>query len=105
MNELNYHLEARIRYLTTEEGGRSSAVHTGYRGQFHYVNDSQVWDATQQFIGCNSVEPGDDVLARLKFISPLEHRTRISVGMKFTIQEGARIVGVGVIENINPRFI
>lgn len=60
---------------------------------------------SQQFIGCNSVETGNDVLARLMFTSPLDHRTRISVGMKFTIQEGVRFVGTGVVENINPHFI
>ena len=29
MNEIYYHIEARIRYLPTEEGGRSIAFHTG----------------------------------------------------------------------------
>lgn len=68
------------------------------------MDDLQPWDASQQFIGCESVDPGNGVLVKLKFMSPMEHRERIFIGMKFNIREGLRIVGVGVVENLNPEF-
>lgn len=40
-------IEAEIRYLTTEEGGRNSGVLSGYRGQFFY--DDRDWDGSQYF--------------------------------------------------------
>jgi len=52
-------LEAEIYYLTTDEGGRNTAVGNGYRGQFYY--DNHDWDATQQFLNKDWCELGTTV--------------------------------------------
>ena len=53
---LNPELEAEIYYLTSEEWGRRTPVHTGYRGQFHY--DGGDWDAAQEFVDKEVCNPG-----------------------------------------------
>ena len=98
------HIEAEIRYLTAAEGGRSSAVHTGYRGQFHYDDDDHIWDAPQTFVGKDWVEPGETITALISFMSPVEHHGRVFVGMKFHVQEGARVVGRGIVTKVFPRL-
>ena len=91
-------IEARITYLTAKEGGRSTPVFSGYRGQFHYGGND--WDAPQVFIDKEQVEPGESVRAYLGFLSPREHIGNIHVGMGFQVREGARIVGKGVVTKI-----
>lgn len=96
--EIPKDIEAKITYLTAEEGGRTTPVFSGYRGQFHY--DGNDWDAPQTFLNVEQVMPGETVSAHLGFISPSEHVGKVHVGMSFQIREGARIVGTGIVTKI-----
>ena len=91
-------IEAEIRFLTTEEGGRSSPAFSGYRPQFYY--DGRDWDAPHEYPDSYTVFPGETVRAFLGFLSPQEHIGKITVGMKFEIREGTRTVGTGVVTKI-----
>jgi translation elongation factor EF-Tu-like GTPase len=91
-------IEAKITYLKTQEGGRSSPVFSGYRGQFYY-NDKD-WDAPQSFPDVAQAKPGETVRAYLGFLSPQEHFGNIHVGMKFLIREDIRTVATGVVTKI-----
>ena len=86
-------LETEIYYLTSEEGGRKSAVHSGYRGQFHY--DGKCYDAGQEFINKDFCEPGETVKVFLQMLSPNNHIGKFFVGKAFEIREGVQIVGKG----------
>ncbi len=101
----NPHIKADIRYLSTFEGGRETPIHSGYRGQFHYENESPAWDAPQEFIDKDTVMPGERVTVHLKFMSPSKHINRLKVGLKFYVKEGARIVGSGIVTVIYPALL
>jgi hypothetical protein len=91
-------IEAEIYYLTTEEGGRSSFVYSGYRGTFHY--GGQYNSAAQEFIGLVKCYPGNIVKAYMAFAAPEAQIARLYEGLKFDITEGARIVAHGTILKI-----
>lgn len=92
-------IEATITLLPTSEGGRTGPAFTGYRPQFHY-DDSEVCDAEHEYPDVDEVRPGDTTRAYLRFTSPLNHLGRIVVGMEFTLREGARVIGTGVVTKI-----
>ncbi len=91
-------LEADIYYLTEREGGRRTAVASGYRGQFHY--DNQDWDAGQQFLDKELCQPGDTVKVLLQTASPDFHIGKLFIGKDFEIREGVKVVGKGIITKI-----
>jgi translation elongation factor EF-Tu-like GTPase len=70
MNSTKWHIiEARIRYVTTREGGRESGVSSGYRGQFFY--DGKDYDGFQSFPDfelTEVVEQGKEVRAFVQFL-------------------------------------
>ncbi len=96
-------IEAEIRFLTTEEGGRKSGVYSGYRGQFFYQGDD--YDGVQSFPDSpDSMIPlGTTVRASIRFRQERwedVHSKRITVGMPFEIKEGNRIVGRGIVKRV-----
>jgi len=100
---MNYHLEATIRFLTTEEGGRRSPTYSGYRPQFYY--DGIDCDAEHEYPDAEIVNPGDTVRTHLRFLRPEVHVGKMYVGMPFKIREGSRTVGEGTVTSIvDPRF-
>lgn len=92
------HFEATIFYLPSEEGGRSTEVRSGYRGQFYYGGKN--WDAGQQFIDKIVCEPGSSVNVIMQTATPNNHKGRLFVNKRFEIKEGARVVGIGRITNL-----
>jgi len=96
------HIKAEIYYLTPEEEGRSAAIHTGYRGQFHFNQTD--WDARQEFIGKTSCQPGESVETLIQFAT-VHQLIPLFKGLKFEIREGIKIIGIGTVtEIINPKI-
>lgn len=99
-----HEIEAEIRYLTTEEGGRRNGVLSGYRGQFYY--DGGDYDGGQFFPEQSDeemVELGITVYALIRFPQSRwyeVHSKRITVGMEFEIHEGAKVVGRGTVKRV-----
>ena len=96
-----YHLEARVYLIETEFGGRSSAVHDGYRGQFFWhINhvEGTDWDASYIFEG-GQVDPGQYAGCKIVLSPNLLKFSegRFPKGQQFGIREGSKIVGVGTI--------
>lgn len=91
-------IEATIYYLSTAEGGRSTPVHSGYRGQFYY--DHTNWDAGQEFIGQDQCTPGESVLVIMQTASPESHVGKLFIGKEFEIREGNQMVGQGKITKL-----
>jgi translation elongation factor EF-Tu-like GTPase len=106
----DYHeIEARIRYLTTEEGGRKTPLANGYRGQFYYDGDDH--DGFQFFPdvkGEELIELGTEVRAFVRFRTERWeqiHRHNLHVGKAFQIREGRRVVGEGIVTQLEvPRI-
>jgi translation elongation factor EF-Tu-like GTPase len=91
-------IEARITFLSTSEGGKKIAARTGYRVQFRY--DEQDWFALHTFPDVERVNPGETVRAYITFLSPEDHRGKLSVGKTFQLREGEHVMANGVIIRI-----
>ncbi len=87
--------ETEIYALTKEEGGRHTAFTTGYKPQF-YIRTTDVTGEVTLKAGAEMVMPGDTFQATVKLITPIALEER----QKFTIREGGRTVGAGVITKI-----
>src|SRR5438105_15412009 len=96
--------EARIRFLSTAEGGRKDPIRSGCC-QSHDLGLVGLNDATHEYVDQEWVSPGDSVHTRLWLISPEMQARRLFVGMRFTIREGARVIGRGQVTKVlNPQL-
>ena len=82
--------------LTKEEGGRHTPFFTNYRPQF-YFRTTDVTGTVKLPEGTEMVMPGDNVALGIKLIAPIA----MDVGQRFTIREGGRTVGAGVVSSID----
>jgi elongation factor Tu len=87
--------KAEIYVLTKEEGGRHTPFFTNYRPQF-YFRTTDVTGVVQLPEGTEMVMPGDNVTIDVDLIHPIA----IENGTKFSIREGGRTVGAGVVSII-----
>ena len=81
--------------LTTEEGGRHTPFFTNYRPQF-YFRTTDVTGIVKLKEGVEMVMPGDNVELDIELITPIA----MDQGLRFTIREGGRTVGSGVVAKI-----
>ncbi len=107
MSAAFHFIEADIRYLPPEEGGRTTVVFSGYRGQFYY--DGEDHDGFQYFPdhGREMVHLGTTVRTIVRFRQERWHEVHskhIVVGMAFEIREGSRTAGRGVVTNVNANI-
>jgi elongation factor Tu len=104
MSDVFHEIEAEIRYLTTEEGGRRTGVSSGYRGQFFYEGEDH--DGFQYFPELPDgaiVELGATIRAVIRYRQEQwedVHSKRITVGLPFQIREGNRTVGRGIVTKV-----
>ena len=81
--------------LSKEEGGRHTPFFANYRPQF-YFRTTDVTGVVELPEGTEMVMPGDNVTISVELIAPIA----IDPGTKFTIREGGRTVGAGVVASI-----
>ena len=82
--------------LTKEEGGRHTAFFTNYRPQF-YFRTTDVTGVVTLPEGTEMCMPGDNVEMDVELITPIA----IEVGLRFSIREGGRTVGSGMVTALN----
>ena len=87
--------KAEVYVLTKEEGGRHTPFFTNYRPQF-YFRTTDVTGVVTLPEGTEMVMPGDNVSINVELISPIA----IEEGTRFSIREGGRTVGSGVVTSI-----
>ncbi|GEK34070.1 elongation factor Tu [Kurthia sibirica] len=87
--------KAEVYVLSKEEGGRHTPFFTNYRPQF-YFRTTDVTGVVSLPEGVEMVMPGDNV----EMIVDLIHPIAIEDGTKFSIREGGRTVGAGVVATI-----
>ncbi|ADU26627.1 elongation factor Tu [Ethanoligenens harbinense] len=78
--------------LTKEEGGRHTAFFNNYRPQF-YFRTTDVTGVVTLPEGTEMCMPGDNVTMDVELITPIA----IEVGLRFSIREGGRTVGSGMV--------
>ena len=86
---------AQVYVLSKEEGGRHTPFFANYRPQF-YFRTTDVTGVIELPQGVEMVMPGDDVNMTVELIHPIA----IENGTKFSIREGGRTVGAGVVSEI-----
>ncbi|MEE4350572.1 MAG: elongation factor Tu [Pacificimonas sp.] len=86
---------AEVYVLSKDEGGRHTPFFANYRPQFYF----RTTDVTGEVVlpdGTEMVMPGDNVNLGVKLIAPIA----MDSGQRFTIREGGRTVGAGVVADI-----
>ncbi|MHB8903898.1 MAG: elongation factor Tu [Patescibacteria group bacterium] len=86
---------AEVYVLSKDEGGRHKPFFNGYKPQFYFKTTDVTGDITLP-AGTEMVMPGDTVNLNIKLISPIALEDK----QKFTIREGGRTVGAGVVTKI-----
>ncbi|MEZ5560906.1 MAG: elongation factor Tu [Pseudomonadales bacterium] len=87
--------EAEVYVLSKDEGGRHTPFFKGYRPQF-YFRTTDVTGTVELPEGVEMVMPGDNVNMVVTLISPIA----MDDGLRFSIREGGRTVGAGVVTKI-----
>ncbi|MFE1287244.1 elongation factor Tu [Streptomyces sp. NPDC058751] len=85
---------ARVYVLSTREGGRTTAVSTGYRPQFYIRTADVVGDVDLGETGV--ARPGDTVVMTVE----LGREVPLEPGLGFAIREGGRTVGAGTVTSV-----
>ena len=87
--------KGQVYVLSKEEGGRHTPFFSNYRPQF-YFRTTDVTGVVELPEGTEMVMPGDDVEVSVELIAPIA----VDEGTRFTIREGGRTVGAGVVTEI-----
>ncbi|DAZ94254.1 TPA: hypothetical protein N0F65_004966 [Lagenidium giganteum] len=87
--------EAEVYVLKKEEGGRHTPFFSNYRPQF-FFRTADVTGSIQLKQGTEMVMPGDNTAIDIELISPIA----LESGMKFSIREGGRTIGAGVVSKV-----
>ena len=88
--------EGQVYVLSKEEGGRHTPFFSNYRPQF-YFRTTDVTGVIELPAGVEMVMPGDNVDMTVELIAPVA----LENGTKFSIREGGRTVGAGVVTKID----
>ena len=81
--------------LSKEEGGRHTPFFDNYRPQF-YFRTTDVTGSIKLLAGTEMVMPGDNVTIDVELIHPIA----VEQGTTFSIREGGRTVGSGIVAEI-----
>ncbi|GAA0418546.1 MAG: elongation factor Tu [Bacillota bacterium] len=87
--------KSEVYVLSKEEGGRHTPFFANYRPQF-YFRTTDVTGVITLPEGTEMVMPGDNIEMSVELISPIA----IEDGTRFSIREGGRTVGSGVVTSI-----
>ena len=87
--------KGQVYVLSKEEGGRHTFFRNGYRPQF-YFRTTDVTGVVTLEGDTEMVMPGDNVILKVDLIEPIA----MDEGLRFSIREGGRTVGAGVVSEI-----
>ncbi|MGO1468558.1 MAG: elongation factor Tu [Tissierella sp.] len=87
--------ESEVYVLSKEEGGRHTPFFNGYRPQFYFRTTDVTGDIALEE-GVEMVMPGDNAKFTIELITPIA----IEEGLRFSIREGGRTVGSGVVTKV-----
>ena len=86
--------KGQVYVLSKEEGGRHTFFRNGYRPQCYFRTTDVTGVVTLD--GIEMVMPGDNVMLKVDLIEPIA----MDEGLRFSIREGGRTVGAGVVSEI-----
>jgi elongation factor Tu len=89
------YFKSEVYVLTKDEGGRHTPFFNGYRPQFYFTT-TDVTGVIELPEGTEMVMPGDNIAMEITLITPIA----MEEGQTFSIREGGRTVGAGVVASI-----
>mmetsp|Transcript_14733 Transcript_14733/g.24547 ORF Transcript_14733/g.24547 Transcript_14733/m.24547 type:complete len:285 (+) Transcript_14733:3-857(+) len=87
--------EAEVYVLTKEEGGRHTPFFSNYRPQF-FLRTADITGTCVLKEGVEMIVPGDNASLNVELLTPVA----VEEGLKFSIREGGRTIGAGVVSKI-----
>ncbi|KAL3791463.1 hypothetical protein ACHAW5_008082 [Stephanodiscus triporus] len=87
--------EAEVYCLSQNEGGRHTPFFSNYRPQF-FLRTADITGDLKLKEGTEMVMPGDNATLDVELITPVP----IETGLRFTMREGGRTVGTGIVTKI-----
>jgi translation elongation factor EF-Tu-like GTPase len=97
--KIAYNFTATLSLFPTENGGRKKPVYEHYRPSFVF-STQQHFSGEISFPGRQELQPGETANALIKLLPSRHIRQNLKSGDSFTILEGDKIVGTGVIQQI-----
>jgi translation elongation factor EF-Tu-like GTPase len=94
-----YNFTALLSMLPTEQGGRKRPVYTHYRPSFSFSTVNQ-FSGEISFDDKQELRPGNTAIVDVKLLPSRHVPQKLKNGDAFTILEGDKIVGTGVIQLI-----
>ena len=91
---------AQVYVLSKEEGGRHTPFFSNYRPQF-YFRTTDVTGVITLPEGTEMVMPGDNIEMTVELIAPIA----VENGTKFSIREGGRTVGAGMVPPFLVKYL
>ncbi|KAF0717467.1 Aste57867_2269 [Aphanomyces stellatus] len=88
-------VQAQVYVLKKDEGGRHTPFFNNYRPQF-FFRTADITGNVMLPEGTEMVMPGDNLTLNIELIHPVA----IDEGMKFSIREGGRTIGAGVVAKV-----
>jgi len=98
-HKIAYNFTATLSLFPTENGGRKKPVYDHYRPSFSF-STLQHFSGEICFINLKELQPGGTATAIVKLLPSRHIRQNLKSGDAFTILEGDKIVGTGVIQHI-----
>jgi elongation factor Tu len=99
LSEITYNLKAVISLLPTDMGGRKKPVYSGYRPSLVF-NTRQHYSAEIHLLDTDELQPGNTAIAFIKLLPARTLRKNLKVKDAFTLTEGNKTIGSGVIEKV-----
>ncbi|WPO77076.1 hypothetical protein [Flavobacterium sp. KACC 22761] len=89
-----------LNYRKTEDGGRKTPAHSGYKPSIKFDFAEMQTTGYQKFIERNIVFPGETVEAEIKILGVEYFAGQLKEKMKFEFNEGPYLIGTGIIKHI-----
>jgi translation elongation factor EF-Tu-like GTPase len=90
-------LKATIQLLASDDGGRHSALRSGYRSLLRFENSEEDF-GFELTLDDDSLRPGESGSGTISIWAE-EGLPELSAGQRFEVKEGNRVVGNGVIDS------
>jgi len=97
-------IEAEITFLSTEQGGKTRSVLSGYR-PIHLIKPDYLTSGEHTYIDVQEVAPGQIARAYIKFLAPEEYPDTLWVGRVINVQEGNHLVGYAKVLKIFNKLL
>jgi translation elongation factor EF-Tu-like GTPase len=100
------YIRARLRLLTTEQGGRHTPIRSGYRSHWAFPPDvhQEDHDAPLTLEATKVLAPGEEAMVRLHPLAP-DLWPPVAPGLRLSMFEGARLVGQADVVAVVPPVV